>query len=285
MENNQSLSVSGVKREAKGLLTNNWSRALSALCISLLALVLFLLINNFVLSLVNLAGDMNNGTGETQPHTILEFYKYFISDNKKSNIILSGILAAFYFVMVSPLRLGVINWYQSLAICGNLQVGQVFYFYRTNELFKEALIFELARLARNAAVMVISFCPSAVCFGMAISASKAAQKNTMLLYIAAGAALLIVGMIVYAVVVLRWFVAKYLYVSGREYGVGECFRNSSRYMKKHIGRIMLIIFTCIPLWLSCIFVLPALYVIPYYNAVMAAAAQDIIDENVSDVIQ
>lgn len=282
---NQSLSISGVKREARGLLTNNWSRALSALCISLLALVLFLLVNNFVISLVNLVGAMKDDAVSAQPHTILEFYKYFTSDDLRGNLILSGVLAAFYFLIASPLRLGVINWYQSLAICGNLQVGQIFYFYRTNELFKEALVFELARLARQVAALAITLSPSAVCFGMAISASRSAQKNNMMLLFAAGAALLIVGVIVYAFIVLRWFVAKYLYVSGHEYGVGECFRRSSRYMKKHIGRIMLIIMTCIPMWLSCIFVLPALYVIPYYNAIMAAAAQDIIDENVSDVIQ
>jgi len=252
------------------------------LCISLLALVLFLLVNNFVLSLVNLVGAANDNTVNNQPHTFLELYKYFTADNMKRNLFLSGVLAAFYFLIVSPLRLGVINWYQSLAICGNLQVGQIFYYYRTNELFKEALVFELARIVRHAAAIVITLCPAAVCFGMAINASKSSQENTLTL-IAAGVALLAVGLIVYAYVALRWFTAKYLYVSGRSYGVGECFRNSNKYMKKHIGRVMILIISCIPLWLSCIFVLPALYVIPYYNAIMAAAAQDIIDENISDV--
>lgn len=280
--NNQSLSVRGVKREAKGLLTNNWSRALSALCISLLALVLFLLVNNFVLSLVNLVGAMKDDAVNNQPHTLTEFYKYFSSDNARGNLILSGVLAAFYFMIVSPLRLGVTNWYQSLAICGNLQVGQIFYFYRTNELFKEALLFELARLIRHAIALAVTLSPAAVCFGMALNASKSSQGN-MLTLIAAGAALLIVGLIVYAYVAIRWFAAKYLYVSGRDYGVGECFRYSNKYMKKHTGKVMLLIFTCIPMWLSCVFVLPALYVIPYFNAIMAAAAQDIIDENVSDV--
>ena len=280
---NQSLSINGVKREARGLLANNWSRALSALCISLLALVLFLLVNNFVLSLINLVAGMKDDVAAAQPHTILEFYKYFTSDNMRGNLILSSVLAVFYFLIASPLRLGVVNWYQSLAICGNLQVGQIFYFYRTNELFKEALIFELARLARHAAALAVTLSPSAVCFGMAISAGRSGQNNMPLL--AAGAALLIVGIIIYAFVALRWFAAKYLYVSGHDYGVGECFRYSNRYMKKHTGQIMLIIITCIPLWLSCIFVLPALFVIPYYNAIMAAAAQDIIDENVSDIVQ
>lgn len=252
---------------------------MSALCISLLALVLFLLVNNFVLSLVNFA---NGSSANNQPHTFLEIYKYFSADNMRGNLILSGVLAAFYFLIVSPLRLGVINWYQSLAICGNLQVGQIFYFYRTNELFKEALVFELARLVRHAAALAITLCPAAVCFGMAIGAGKSSQEK-MLTLLVAGAALLIVGLIVYAYVALRWFAAKYLYVSGRNYGVGECFRSSQRYMKKHIGRIMLLFISCIPMWLSCIFVLPALYVIPYYNAIMASAAQDIIDENVSDI--
>ncbi len=50
-------------------------------------------------------------------------------------------------------------------------------------------------------------------------------------------------------------------------------------MKGHKGIVLSLIISYIPALLSCVLVAPAVFVIPLYQASLAAAAQDIIDMN------
>lgn len=280
-----SLDPRGIRREAHGLLTDSWSRAIAVLCLSLMAVTMFMLLNQFVVSLVDSATQYSEETQSAAPQSVSELFEYVGTQKVRLDLTISAVMLLFYFMLISPLNLGVVNWYQSLALCSNLQVGQIFYFYRTNELFLNALLFELARLIRHIVIIAISLMPSALCLGTALNYSadgaSAAQSRMVAPLVIGGIALAIVGMIIYAVIVLRWFIAKYLYVGGHGYGVQDCFRYSSKYMKGNIGKVLNIYVSCIPMWLLGIFVITIVFIIPMTKATLAAAAQDIIDENMS----
>ena len=100
-----------------------------------------------------------------------------------------------------------------------------------------------------------------------------------------GAALAIIGVCVYAAVSLRFFFAKYLYCGDYGYDAKDCLNYSFKYMKGHVGSVLSVILSFAGWFVSCIFVLPLAYVIPFYNASMAACAQDIIDEHMGETLE
>jgi len=282
----QTLAPKGIRREAQGLLNDNWSRAISVLCLFLMTITLFMMLNQLVLSLVSNSTQLSDTASQIDfPKTTAEFEEYFSSQKVRLDLTISAVMALFYFMLFSPLSLGIVNWYQSLAICSNLQVGQIFYYYRTNELFLSALVFELSRLVRHLIVLAISLAPSAICLGVAFNYSldgaSVSQSQMVVPLLISGAALAFVGLIVYAVIILRWFIAKYLFVGGHGYGVEDCFRYSNKYMKGNIGKVLRIYISCIPMWFLGVFVLTLIFIIPMTNAILAATAQDIIDEHMS----
>lgn len=275
---NLSFTPKGIRREAGGLLTDNWNRALSTLCLSLLALSAFLLFNQLVTGLIGMVEKIETQTGDAaQMQTLVDYFAYYRERGFTLSYTVSIVLAAFYFMFASPLNLGITRWYQSLAQCGDLKVGQVFHYYRGNDRFIDALVFELSRVGRKILVGALSFAPSIVCFGIALSAAAEGVSQRSMQMSIAGAALLLVGLLVYALVVLRWFVAKYIFVAGIRQSVGHCFSTSAQYMKGCVGKVLKVVLSFVPLLLTCVLVVPAVYVIPLYNAAMAACAQDIID--------
>jgi len=280
-----SLAPKGIRRVAKGLLNDNWSRAISILCLFLMTITMFLLLNQLVISLVSTATQLDESAKAEFPRTASEFAEFFESKKVRLDLTISAVMALFYFMIISPLHLGISNWYQSLAIYSNLQVGQIFYFYRSNELFLSALVFELARLVRHLITLAVSLAPSAICLSMAFNYSlkgaSPAQARMVAPLLIAGLALAVVGLIVYAVIILRCFIAKYLFVGGHGYGVEDCFRYSNKYMKGNIGKVLMIYISCIPLWLLGIFIFTLVFIIPMTHAILAATAQDIIDENMT----
>lgn len=281
----QNLSAKGIKREAKGLLRNNWSRALAALCVMLFAIAMFAMLTQFIISVVATVMRFDASDKQTLPETVVELVTYSKTQEGRMGGIVTAIMSVFYIMIISPLNLGVINWYQSLALCGDLKLGQVFYYYRTNELFTDALKFEVMRLLRIGGVLAACFLPSSVCLGYSIgylTGEEGIRGDLVFPLTIAGIALAGVGLIVGVLVIVRWFVARYLYVGGHGYGIQDCFRNSKRFMKNRIGDVVMLFVSCIPMWLSCIFVFPLFYVIPMTHTIFAAAAQDIIDENLNE---
>ena len=282
MENRIYISPKGSRRVARGLLTDNWSRALAVMCISLFALTIYLLVEQLVLTLVDKAAMLSGTLVETELATVADYYAYYTGAGFRLQYIVALVLTVFYFLIVSPLKLGCVGWYQSLAQVGSLQVGQVFYYYHSNDRFTEAIIFELNRIGRHVLFGGLSLAPSIVCFGLAISrTADPGYTGSVAGLVAAGCLLLVAGFIIYMLIVLRFFLAKYLYVSERRYSIGECFKLSVRCMRGCTGQMLGVRLSFGPQFLLCLLVVPAAFIIPMFNTTMAACAQDIFDSKLS----
>jgi len=277
---NLSFTPKGIRREAQGLLADNWTRALATLCLSLFALSAFLVFNRLVTSLIGMAETGELAQNEmNQLNSLTDYYTYYTSRGFHFSYFISIVLAVFYFMMSAPLNLGIVKWYQSVAQCGDLKVGQVFHYYRDNQRFTDALSFEVNRVIRHVLVGGLCAAPSLVCFARALSAAveaggAAADAGSMALL---GVALLLVGLLVYAFIMLRWFVARYIFTAGIRQSVGRCFTTSAEFMKGHSFKVLRVYISLLPLILSCLLVAPAIYAIPVINASLAGCAQDIID--------
>ncbi|MBE6753085.1 MAG: hypothetical protein E7559_01825 [Ruminococcaceae bacterium] len=274
---NLSFTPKGIRREAQGLLADNWTRALATLCLSLFALAAFLVFNRLVTALIGVAeGGSDAQTEVTQLNSLLDYYEYYSSRGFRFTYIINLILTAFYFMLSAPLNMGIVKWYQSVAQCGDLKVGQVFHYYRDNQRFTDALSFEVNRLVRHVIVGGLCAAPSLVCFSRALSAAvdgKSGAGSVALL----GGVLLLVGLLVYAFIMLRWFVARYLFTAGIRQSVARCFSTSAEFMRGHVFKVLRVYISLLPLILSCLLVAPIVYAVPVINASLAACAQDIID--------
>jgi|GEM_PF-4370009 len=280
--NNMRITAKGIKREARGLLTNNWSRALGALSIYLMVIVLFIQVGQLVHALL-----ADFGPEIERPDKLSSFgdyLSYYTSGGMGANILITIVLAAFFFLLSAPLSLGITYWYRKLILLENLQVGQIFRYFHSNALFFDAVIFQALSTVIRIGAALVSFLPSVVCLALAYTSGiKGAENSTILLGI--GIFLALAGFIAYLVITLRIFFAKYLYCGDYGYGAADCLKYSNMYMKKHIGSVLGVILSFIPWFISCIFILPAAYVIPFYNASMAACAQDIIDEHMGETLE
>lgn len=281
---NLRITPKGIKREARGLLNNNWSRALGGLCISLMVLVLFIQVAQLVNALLGEYGpevDLNPTL-----KSFADYYSYFTSGGMALSILIVLALAAFFFLLSSPLSLGITYWNRKLILLEGLQVGQIFHYYQSNDLFFGAVIFQALHTVVRVVIAIVSFLPSVICFGFAYNSAKASNiSGGSLPLLILGAALAIAGVCVYAAVSLRFFFAKYLYCGDYGYDAKDCLNYSFKYMKGHVGSVLSVIISFAGWFASCIFVLPLAYVIPFYNASMAACAQDIIDEHMGETLE
>ena len=273
------VSVKALRTEGSGLLKDNWVRAFAVFTSRVLGVSIYIMFNNLIITLVSRYFS-EIGLAEPIP-SVANWPQYAAFRSQHIFVIQDAVaivLAAFYFMFISPLVLGCVRWYHSLAQCDNLQVGQIFHFYRGNDRFREALVFELNRLERQVAAVLMCFTPAAACFGAGAYFSTVPERAqlTMPLFIA-GAALVFVGLIAYGFWITRFFLAKYLMVSERKMDVHECFKTSVTYMKGLHGKVIKVFLSYIPMFLTCILLAPAFMVFPAYDSTMAALALDIID--------
>lgn len=280
--NNLDITVKGLRNEGSGLLKDNWVRAFAVFTSRVLGAAIFLMVDNLISTVVVNTVAMTNSNMPTATNysSISQYINYRMGRGVLPQDIVTLVLAIFYFLFISPLTLGCTRWYHSLAMCDNLQVGQVFHFYRGNDRFVEALVFEFNRLERHVAAILICFAPAAACLGFSIYIAKAqlaeyAQYQFPLLI--GAAALAVIGLIAYALWIIRFFLAKYLMVSDRRMDVSECFKTSVNYMKGMHGKVLRLMLSFVPMFVLCIFLAPAFVVFPIYETTMAACALDIID--------
>ncbi len=278
------ITPKGIKREARGLLTNNWSRALGGMVIYLMVLVLFIQASRLVVALL---GDFGPAASAKSAdlNSFQDYLAYFTTGGMGINLLLMAVLALFFFVLSSPLALGLTYWYRSLSQLGNLQVGQIFRYYESNDRFFNAVIFQGISAVLNILIAIVSFLPSVVCFAFAYVRGASSEGTSSVLLLALGAVLALAGVFIFLALSLRFFFARYLFCGDYGYGAIDCLKYSNKYMKKHIGSVMGVILSFAGWFISCIFILPIAYVIPFFNAAMAACAQDIIDEHMGETIE
>lgn len=278
------ITSKGIKREARGLLANNWSRALGGMAIFLMVLVLFIQASRLVTALLGDFGPTASAK-DVELNSFQDYLAYFTTGGMGINLLLMVVLAFFFFVLSAPLSLGITYWYRRLSLLENLQVGQIFRYYEGNDRFFGAVIFQGISTLLNILIAVVSFIPSVVCFALAYVRGTSADGGSPTLLLAIGAVLAVAGLFIFLALSLRFFFARYLFCGDYGYGAIDCLKYSNKYMKKHIGSVMGVVLSFTGWFLSCIFILPIAYVVPFFSASMAACAQDIIDEHMGETIE
>lgn len=276
-------NAKAIKKTSRMLLSGNWSRAFACLCFILFASLCFFLLWELLLQIFINVG-MIGSDGEIR----------LMMDNLVGSLMLQGgsliIIVTlgfllFRFLLVSPLELGETMWYFSLATGSELHLGQMFSLYAGNDNFLSALLFKVGLAIRKLFFAVITLAPSAVAFGLAIAKTRSfaqsrvqAEESDALLLYALGAVLLIAGLILFVAILLRYFLAEYLFVQDPDSKASFHFSTSRRMMKGSTGRVVALFISFIPGLLLCLLIVPVMYVVPVMRASFAVLASDIMNE-------
>ncbi len=284
-----------VKNTAKSLLSQNWSKAYAAMAIILMASLCIYLAERLVDSLLSDFGFINkisfsdNSSGSLSALSN-EIVNVVMSEGFIYSIIISLFFLLLRLIVVSPIEQGHVKWYYSIAKGSKTYLSKLFFYYQSNNAFISLLIFKIGQAVRRIIYGAISFIAPIAALSLSIyqlsvysMSGLASDRQKALLYIIATLFLFVLGIIMYILLMLKFFLANYLFVSINDFDKGikrvnACFARSKEMMNGNSGRVIALAVSFIPAILSCVFIFPILYVYPYIRCSLATLARYIIKE-------
>ncbi len=259
-----------LKREAKFQLRGHWPQALAVTAVYLTATLFFAVLQEGLLVLTGVI-PLKAALGEIQiaqlPHPPLTF-------------IINSVVTVFRLVLLAPLVLGIVKWFFRRAQGEEISVSVLFEYYSSGEQFVRALAFLAHGLVRVLAWGCVSFLPGGLCL-----AAAAYQRRSFAHYAAAGVleplglVFLGLGILLFIPMMLRLFLAPFLFVEDSSLSAGMCFRLSVQKMRFFRGHLFSLICSFLGWLVLCLFSFPLLYVFPYFAAALSNSAKWILFEN------
>jgi len=280
-----STPLKALRKEAKTQLSDNFSRALAVLCVSLMFSAVFMMIDQTFNSFLNtdtsfLILSESQGNEDSLMVDLLGFIGATILN---PSFLIAAIISIFNFLITAPLKMGTGWWYYSLAANGNLQVGNIFAFYKTNSYYTASIMFEIKLFLKKLVYAIASFAPSLVALVMAferdgseytLKPDSEGETIIMISLVLAAA-----GIIFYVFLSLNFFLSRYLFAIGECEKADEAFDRSKVIMHGDKSTVVQMAMSLIGWYLLCVLIIPLGYVIPLHNACMARCARDIIEKH------
>lgn len=286
---------SAIKKAAKVNLEDNWSKAFASMGIMLVVLLLLFLSEQLLVEILRHYGIINQidaYVGDVDAlKNWLNWLSAYFADKTTMYVNLIAVAFMFFgFLIVTPLRLGITTWYYTVAASKNAPLGNTFIYYRSNGKYIDSLLFTVRLFIRKLVCGIIAFAAPGVALAMTITHSinyvkteNEKELSSLKVYAIIAGVLLVAGLFLYAFLALRYFVSRYLFakrtIEDNKLSITKCFSDSKRYMVNNKKRVIMLFFSFIPLFLLCVFIIPIIYVMPYYNGSIAQLADDIIDMN------
>ncbi len=251
------------KRNGIRCLYNNWGKAVAIVLLLLATGLLFTMIEliiNLLLGIPAVIDPQNDG--------------YYLNNLPNTSIlamILTCIMTLGSFLVMAPLNLGITGWYYGLSQGESPEVLSIFNTFSSRNYFR-ALTLKIHLWGRKIIWALIYFTLPA-----AIAAASIWLMGHSVFYmdLNLGYAISICGLffagllamlmaVLYAVHIQKYFLAEY-YVVNENCGVWEAIKKSRHASRGKRGEIFLFRLSFLPFFLLCIFVIPTLYVLPYYG--------------------
>lgn len=263
---------SKVKTNARRAVTQNY---IKTLCVTLIILCVSTLFAVFVV-MANTFAEMF-ASRMTHPIYVLGEWNYLYSP------IVVAVSLVFEWFLFSPLILGAAKWFYRLSGGDSGDVIDLFDFFSGARRYFSSLWMELHLFVRRFIYSFLFFIvPGAVMVcGAALldgrwSASDPISTLVGTMLLIAGSVLTAAAGIFAWVFLKRYALARYLFAEG-ECTVRQAIRQSVYFMKGRKGELFLFDLSFIGWFISCILVVPAFYVAPYYLCANALYARVMIE--------
>lgn len=247
-----------IRIEAKSYLANsNWPPAIGVCVVVLFAPIISMLISGLISSVINLAISQS-----------------LIQDNERLQSNGNYIISCLFFlslVIMSPIYLGVKRYFYTVAHNESKSAYEVFHYFTTAERYCQALIFNLSLLLRSFLWFILCISPSI----LLISLFPVNTEEPMLISVIAISLLLPAGFVISLIVCTRYFLAPYIFLFNND--AKKALSYSAKGMKKLNLSVWVLYLTFVPWFLLCFFVLPLMYVLPYFETSCAVSAKWILN--------
>lgn len=252
-----------IKYNGKRCLYNNWGKAVAIVLLMMSVALLFTVVE-LIISLVF-------GTPQFVDYGNDGYWLNNLPNTSLLSIVLTAIMSLGAFLVTAPLNLGITRWYYELSEGESPEILSIFNCFSSRQYFR-ALSLQIHTLGRMLIWALIYFALPAALLAASIWAMNYGPyyMNADMCYVIgsmgtffAGLAGLFFG-VLYAVNMQKYFLARY-YVANEQLGVWEALKKSRHASKGRRGEIMLFKLSFLPWFISCLLVLPSLYVVPYYK--------------------
>lgn len=272
-----------VKLEARArLANNNWGKAIAIFFITISIPVLLSICLEFARFLLNVqvtAGSLYKGGN------LRDAITYFVGQLRTSRLFEYLIVALSLSVLMSlvtlPLHLGVVRWNYLAAKGESPDVGGVFYYFSSVRLYFRSIWFSVLMGLRLLLWAVLLFGPG---LSLLVFSTEFIMSNSQDYLTAAtagilgGSLLLLAGTVLFVLILLRYFLAQYVVVAKNEKSVNHCIHYSWRRMKGFRKSVFVLVLSFIGWFLLSFFVLPIIFVVPYFRVSLATCAKWIMQD-------
>lgn len=263
-----------VKQNARRALSGNWGKVICIFLITAAIYIIFALMQG-VLSLIFNIPDFND---------IFSSYQYLNAPViiPPITLIMAAVFAVFSLIVNSPLMFGIKGWYYRMISgeCG--EIGTVFAFFSNMRLLLKTIWHDIVIAIRTVLwSIVFAVIPGTICgFGALILNNPAYTDLYRLggiLLLILGGLLAVLSQIFIMIFTKRYFLSAYLIVEDNSISVHKAIKTSVRYTKGSRFEIFVFHLSFLPWMVLSIFLLPLLYVAPYYGSANALYAKYLIE--------
>lgn len=255
--------------KANGLMImkGKWLRAIVILLLIILLISGFLALESAYRSACGVPLENSNGS-------------YNISS---MSLIIETVFALLVLLFVPPIIMGQAEWYWSLTDLNAKGIGEVFGWFGSLRLYFKSVALALLIFVRFLFWAILTcVLPAAM-----IAAGyyyfypeniKVITLNTFyfVMLVIFGSVLLLSGILLLCFIMMRYFLCVFLLVEDNKRNLREVIKTSLRYTKKFRWEIYKFFLSFIFWFISCYFILPMFFVIPYFNASSSVLAKHII---------
>ncbi len=286
-------SAKSIKNTSKAQLTQNWSKAYAAMAILLMASLCIYLAEQLVNTLLSEYGLIKTSVfADNSFDNIADFFnsvtKFVLSKEFLNAQLITAFFIVLRFLIIAPVELGHTKWYYSVVKGSKTYLSKLFFYYQSNSSYIYLLVFKFGQYIRRIGYGILSFAATAASLSLSLyqfslySASGVdSDRNKAFLYLVVTVFMFILGLVMYLLLMLKFFLAKYLFVGINDFNSGvkkvnSCFSRSKEMMNGQSGKVISLAISFIPALLTCVLLLPILYVYPYIRTSFAAQARSII---------
>lgn len=208
------------------------------------------------------------------------FFGNLFSDNSPlinaAIIVLLLIISVPALFVYSSASVGEKAWYNGITENKSNYIKRLFFWFKPKYSYR-ALKFHLILFIIKSFWATLYFLPAAILlWSIYYLSGTGGIEYYLFISLSVGSVLLFLcGAIFYLISIQRYFLAEYLYSSNPRLGAIVSIRQSKNLLDGHILEIVKFKISFIPKLLSCILIVPAFFVIPYYKETCCVVAKKI----------
>ena len=264
-----------LKHGGKLCLHNNWGKAVAIVLLGIAIYLLFTMVETMISMLLGVPFYVDVTTSGL-------VWKGMTNISAVS-LVLSLIMTIGSFIVVTPLNLGVTQWYYSLSEGESEDILSIFGCFSNRRMFFRSLLLRANIVVRSLLWAVVYFLIPGLFLGVSMWYGVNGPDNNAYLLGTMGMIfsfmLGILMSVFYMITIQKYFLARYYLLDG-ETSVHQALKMSRRVSRGKREQIFLFKLSYAGWFLTCLLVVPVLYVFPYYQMSALLYARFLMEEHV-----